>query len=183
MATPTEYCSFQSELATGTVTRRTISQRTSEKCINPLWIFIGRADADAEAPIFWPHDVKSQLTGKDPNAGKDWRQDKGMTEDKIVGFPTSNSWTWGHEVEQAPGDGEGQGSLLCCSPLGHKELDMTERLNNKETHSIHPPIYLFIHLSISSPIGSIYPISHFTNIYQVLVLCRTLVNAMKEIVS
>ena len=149
MATPTEYCSFQSELATGTVTRRTISQRTSEKCINPLWIFIGRADADAEAPIFWPHDVKSQLTGKDPNAGKDWRQEKGMTEDKIVGFPASNSWTWGHEVEQAPRGGEGQGSLLCCSPLGHKELDMTEWITSNPTLSTHlfifSSIYLFLH--------------------------------------
>ena len=103
-----------------------------------------------------------------------------VAEDETVGWHHQLN---GHEPEHTPGDGEGQGSLLCCSPLGHKELDMTERLNNKETHSIHPPIYLFIHLSISSPIGSIYPVSHFTNIYQVLVLCRTLVNAMKEIVS
>ena len=53
---------------------------------NQSWIFIGRTDAEAEAPIFWPPDVKNWLIGKDPDAGKDWRQDeKGMTEDEMVG--------------------------------------------------------------------------------------------------
>ena len=66
--------------------------------------------------------------GKDPDAGKDWRQEeKGMTEDEMVGW---HHCLKGHEFEQAPGDGEGQGSLACCKPWGCKESDMTERLNN-----------------------------------------------------
>ena len=52
---------------------------------NQSWIFIGRTDAEAETPIFWSPDVKSRLIGKDPDAGKDWRQEKGMTEDEMVG--------------------------------------------------------------------------------------------------
>ena len=64
---------------------------------------------------------------KDPDAGKDWRQKKGMTEDEMVGWHHRLD---GHEFEQAPGAGEGQGSLACCSPWGRKELDTTERLNN-----------------------------------------------------
>ena len=89
---------------------------------NQSWVFIGRTDVEAEAPILWPPDVKSQLTGKDPDAGKDWRQEeRGMTEDKIVGW---HHWFNGHE--QILGDGEGQGSLVYCSPWGCKQLDMTE---------------------------------------------------------
>ena len=91
---------------------------------NQSWIFIGRTDA--EAPILWPPDVKSWLIGKDPDAGKDWGQEeKGMTEDEMVGH-----WHDGHEFEQTLGDSEGQGSLACCSPWGHKESNTTEWLNN-----------------------------------------------------
>ena len=93
---------------------------------NQSWIFIGRTDAEAEAPILWPPDVKNWLLGKDPDAGKDWRQEKGTTEDGMVGW---YHWLDGHEFEQAPGDGEGQGGLVCCSPWGCKESDMTELLN------------------------------------------------------
>ena len=91
-----------------------------------FWIFIERIATEAEAPILWPPDAKSWLIGKDPDAGKDWRQEKGTTEDEMVGW---HHWLNGHEFEQAPGDGEGQGGLACCSPWGHKELDMTEQLN------------------------------------------------------
>ena len=72
-------------------------------------------------PILWPPDVKSQLTGKDPDARKDWGQEeKGMTQDEMVGWhPQLN----GHKSEQTPGDSEGQGSLVCCSSWGHKEMD------------------------------------------------------------
>ena len=71
----------------------------------------------------WPPDVKSHLIGKDPDAGKDWRQEeKGTTEDEIVG---RHPWFNGNEIGQTPGDSEGQGSLVCCSPGAHKELDMT----------------------------------------------------------
>ena len=95
---------------------------------NQPWIFIGRTDA--EAPILWPPDAKNWLTGKDPDAGKDWRQEeKG---DEMVGW---HHWLNGHEFEQTPGVGEGQGSLACCSPRGHKEFDMTEWLNWTESSS------------------------------------------------
>ena len=88
---------------------------------NQPWIFIGGTDAEAQAPIFWPPDEKSQLIGKDPDAGKDWRQEeKGMTEEEMVGW---HHWLNGHEFEQALGDNEGQGSLACCSPQGCKESD------------------------------------------------------------
>ena len=78
------------------------------------WIFIGGTDAEAEAPIVGPPDVKSWLIRKDPEAGKDWRwEEKGMTEDEVVGWHHRLD---GHEFEQAPGAGDGQGSLACCSP-------------------------------------------------------------------
>ena len=81
---------------------------------NQPWIFIERTDAEAEAPILWPPDVKNQLIGKDTDAGKDWGQEeKGVTEDEMVGW---HHRLTGHEFEQTPGDGEGQGSLVCCSP-------------------------------------------------------------------
>ena len=73
------------------------------------------------------------LTGKDCDAGKDWRQEeKGTTEDEMVGW---HHWLNGHEFKQAPGDGEGQGSLACCSPWGCKESDMTEWLNNSKRNT------------------------------------------------
>ena len=82
---------------------------------NQPWIFIGRTDA--EAPILWSPDSKNQLIGKDPDAGKDWRQkEKGAAEDEMVGWHHRLS---GHEFEQTLGDSEGQGSLACCSPWGH----------------------------------------------------------------
>ena len=77
---------------------------------NQPWILIGRTDAEAEAPILWPPDVKSWLIEKDPDAGKDWRwEEKGTAEDEMVGWPHRLN---GHEFEQTPGDGEGQGSLV-----------------------------------------------------------------------
>ena len=91
---------------------------------NQSWIFIG--SADAEAPIFWPPDAKNWLLRKDPDAGKDWRQEeKGMTEDEMGG---RHHQLDGHEFEQTLGVGDGQGSMVCCSPWGHKELDTTEWL-------------------------------------------------------
>ena len=90
---------------------------------NQLWIFTGRTDAEAEAPILWPPDAKNWLIGKYPDAGKDWRQEeKGTTEDEMVGW---HHWLNGHEFEQALGVGDGQGSLACFSPWGCKESDMT----------------------------------------------------------
>ena len=90
---------------------------------NHSWIFIGRTDTEAEAPILWPPDAKNWLIGKDPDVGKDWLQEeKGTTEDEMVWWHQRLD---GHEFEQAPGVGDGQGSLACCNSWGHKELDMT----------------------------------------------------------
>ena len=94
---------------------------------NQSWIFIGRTDVEAETPILWPPDAKNWLIGKYPDAGKNWRQEeKGTIEDEMVGW---HHWLNGHEFEQAPGDGEGQGILVCCSLWGCKELNTTEWLN------------------------------------------------------
>ena len=88
---------------------------------NQSWIFIG--GTDAELKLQWPLDVKNWLIGKDPDAGKDWRQEKKRsTGDEMVGW---HHWLNGHEFEQTLGDSERQGSLVCCSPWGHKESDMT----------------------------------------------------------
>ena len=95
---------------------------------NQSWIFIGRTDAEAEAPIFWPPDAKNWLIWKDLDAGKDdWRwEEKGTTEGEMVGWHHQLN---GHEFEQAPWVGGGLGSLVCCSPWGRKESDTTEWLN------------------------------------------------------
>ena len=86
---------------------------------NQPWIFIGRTDAEAEALTT---DSTSWLIRKDPDAGKGWRwEEKGKTEDEMVGWHHRHN---GHEFEQTLGDIEGQGSLACCSPCGHKESDM-----------------------------------------------------------
>ena len=90
---------------------------------NQPWIFIGRTDAEAEAPILWPPDAKSWLIWKDPDTGKDWGQEeKGTTEHEMVGW---HHWLNGHGFEQTLGDSEGQESLACCSPWGCKASDMT----------------------------------------------------------
>ena len=101
------------------------------KSVNPKgnqpWIFIGRTDDAAEAPILWPPDVKSQLIGKDPDTGKDWRQkEKGVTEDEMVG---SHQQLNVYEFEQTAGDNEGQGSLAHYSLCSHNQ----RQLNNQTT--------------------------------------------------
>ena len=85
-------------------------------------MFIGRTDAEADAPILWPPDVKSQLIGNDPDAGKDWKQkEKGAAKSEMVRehLPLNT-----HEIEQTPGDSWGQKSLVYYSPWGFKESDM-----------------------------------------------------------
>ena len=92
------------------------------------WVFIGRTDAEAEAPILWPPDVKSSLIGKAPDAGKDWGQEeKGTTEDEMAGWHHRLD---AHEFVQTWRHGEGQRSLVCCGPQSLKESDTTYRLNN-----------------------------------------------------
>ena len=91
------------------------------------WVFIGRTDVEAETPILWPPDVKSWLIWKDPDAGKDWKQEeKGTTDDKMVGWHHRLN---GHGFGWTPGIGDGQGGLKCCSSRGRKESDTTEWLN------------------------------------------------------
>ena len=103
---------------------------------NQSWIFIGRTDTVAGTPILWPPYVKNWLIWRDPDAGKDWRrEEKGTTEDEMVGWMASP--TNGHEFEQTQGDGKGQGSLACCSPWGRKESDTIEWLNWTEHGSTH----------------------------------------------
>ena len=114
------------------------------------WVFIGRTDAEVETPIFWPPDAKIWLIWKDPDAGKDWRQEKkGTTEDEMVG--------WHHQLNRhgfgwTQGVGDGQGGLACCGSWGRKESDTTEWLNWTEQQFIDlsfanktrkPPILTF----------------------------------------
>ena len=97
------------------------------KEISPEYSFFRRTDAEAEIPILWPPNAKNWLIGKDPDSGKDWRQEeKGTAENEMVGWHHRLN---GLEFEQTPGVGDGQGGLACCSPWGCKELDTTEWLN------------------------------------------------------
>ena len=103
--------------------------------VNQSWIFIGRTDAEAEASILWSPDMKTQLTGKDSDAEKHWEQEeKRAREDKMVGW---HHWLNGHGFEQTLGGSEGQESLVCCSPWGHKKSDTTERLNKQQYTVMH----------------------------------------------
>ena len=118
---------------------------------NQSWIFIGRTEAEAETPIFWPP------IGKGPDAGKDWRQEeKGKTEYEMVGW---HHWLDGREFEQAPGVGDGQGSLACYSPWGLKESDTTEQLNWTELNvaSTYLISWLFLFMASDSYF------SHYSN--------------------
>ena len=121
------------------------SNQSILKEISP-WIFIGRTDAEAETPILWPPDVKNWLIRKDPDAGKDWRQEeKGTTEDEMVGWHHQLD---GHEFEQVPGVGDGQGSLVCCSPWGRKELDTAEWLNWTELNFILTVMHKLLNIQV-----------------------------------
>ena len=137
--------------------------------------FIGRTDAEAEAPMLWPPDAKSRLVGKDSDAGKGWRQEeKGMTENKMVGW---HHWLSGHEFEQAQGDGEGWGSLLCCSPGGgrvtHDCVTEQQQQKAKMSHITWPWKYreflklprqnLYLKPGLSTPTGwFIFALSEIT---------------------
>ena len=113
---------------------------------NQSCIFIARTNAEAEALILWPPHTNSWLIRKDPGAGEDWRQEeKGTTKDEMFGW---HHWLNGHEFEQALGDGEGQGSLVSCSPWGCKDSDKTEWLNSSEPldYQGNPSLYLLLYL-------------------------------------
>ena len=117
------------------VLEKTLKSPLESKEIKPVnhkenqpWIFTRGTDAKAEAPILWPTDVKSPFIRKDPDAGKDRSQEKGTTEDEMVGW---HHRLKGQKFEQALGGGKGQESLACCNPQCHKESDTAECLNNK----------------------------------------------------
>ena len=128
------------------VPENTLESSLDSKTIKPVnpkgnqsWIFIESTDAEAEATILGPYDVKRELIGKDPDAGKDWGQEeKGVTEDEMVGWHHQLN---GHEFEQTLGDGDGPGSLACCHPWSHKESDVTERFNNNNRKSLSIKTY------------------------------------------
>ena len=141
------------------VLEKTLESTLDSKEIQPVhprrnqsWIFIGRTDAIAETPIFWPPDAQNWLIGKDSDAGNDWRwEEKGTTEDEVVGWDHQLN---GHEFEWALGVGDKQGSLAYCSPWGRKESDMTEQVNwtelKKAIFSTRPwtPVWLGREVSI-----------------------------------
>ena len=114
------------------VLKKTLESLLDFKEIQPVHpkdqscVFIGRTDAEAEAPVLWPPNVKNWLIGKDPDAGRDWgKEEKGTTENEMIQW---QHWFNGYKFEQALGV-DGQGSLVCYSPWGHKKSDVTEQLN------------------------------------------------------
>ena len=107
------------------------------------WVLIGRTDVEAKTPLLLPPEMESWLIWKDPDAGKDWRQEeKGMTENEMAGWP---HWLDGHEFEWTPGAGDRQGGLVCWDSWGRKESDTTERLIWSDSHTS-----LFLYLEITS---------------------------------
>ena len=124
------------------VLKKTLESLLDSKEIQPVhptgnqsWIFTGITDAEAEAPILWPPDVKNWFIWKDSDAGKDWRSEKkGTTEDEMAG---RHHRLDGHEFGWIPGVGDGQGGLACCDSWGCKESDMTERLNWTELMDVY----------------------------------------------
>ena len=119
------------------VLEKTLESSLDWKEIQPVhsegdqpWVFFGRNDAKAKTPVLWPPHAKSWLTGKDPDAGRDWGQEeKGTREDEMAGW---HHWLNGHESQWTPGVGDGQGGLACWDTWGRKESDMTERLSWSE---------------------------------------------------
>ena len=125
--TPKNWCFWT------TVLEKTLESPLDWKEIQPVypkgdqsWVFIGKTDVEADTPVLWPPDAKSWLIWKDPDAGKDWGQKKGTTEDEMVGW---HHWLNGQEFGWTLGVGDGQGGLACCSSWGRKESDTTEWLN------------------------------------------------------
>ena len=123
------------------VLKRILERPLDSKETNPVnpkgnqpWIFTGRTDA--EAPVFWLPDAKSLLIGKDPDAGKEWGQEKGATEEEMVGW---HLWLNGHEFEQTQGINKGQRRLACCSwwgsqRVGHDFVTEQQGLGNQNIH-------------------------------------------------
>ena len=115
---------------------------------NQSWIFIGRIDAEAETPILWAPNGKNLLTGKDPDAGKEWRQEeKGMTEDEM------SEWHYrlvGHEFGWTSGFGDGQGGLACCSSWGHKDIVTELNWTDKSSMVVYINILSYLISEVNS---------------------------------
>ena len=125
---------------------------------NQSWIFSGRTDAEAEAPILWPLDAKNLLIGKDPDAGKDWSgEEKGMTEDEMVGW---YHWLYGHEFEQALGVGDGLGSLLQSMGSQRVRHDWVTELNWTEQPHQSVDNWIKVLLSKALPTRAKDSVSH-----------------------
>ena len=133
---------------------------------NQSWIFIGRTDVEAETTILWPPDWKNWLIGKDPDAGKDWRQkDKRTTEDEMVQW---HHWLDGHEFEQALGIGDGQVGLASCSQWGHKRVGQDLTTEQQVLYDIlilwgflkRKYLWSIIDLSSFSRMAGIWPLCH-----------------------
>ena len=118
-------------------------------------VFIGRTDAEAETPTFWPPEAKNWLIGKYPDAGRDWGQEeKGTIEDKMVGW---HHWLNGLEFEYTLGDSEGLGKLICCSPWGHKESTwLCDWTTTEGTHAITGGLQAWISCLDSKAKSSLY---------------------------
>ena len=116
------------------------------------WDFFGRNDAKAETLVLWPPHAKSWLIGKDSDAGRDWGQEKGATEDEMAGWHYRLD---GREFEWTSGVSDGQGSLACCNSWGCKESDVTEQLNWTEclegilTISLPPVVFRIFPMNFS----------------------------------
>ena len=147
---------------------------------NKSWMFIGRTDAEAETPILWPPDVKNRLIRKGPDAGKDWRwEEKETTEDEMVGWHHQGN---GQEFEQALGIGDGQGSLACCSPWGHRvghnwenELSFSLRLQYEYLESRR-----WVPFTFDSPVSIITGRISITNYWNENILWGSRANSLRK---
>ena len=121
----------------------------------------------AQTPILCLPDAKNWLIWKDPDAGQDWRQEKGTTKDKMFGWLHQ---LYGHEFEQAPGGGEGQGSLACCSSWGHKESDTTEWTETDSLILNAYPTYVHTHMHLRRD----YSFKRWSTVWVLLLyICRS----------
>ena len=138
-----------------------------KKSLIHLYIFIGRTDAEAEAPTLWPSDAKSRLIGKDCHAGKDWwQEEKGVTEDEMVGW---YHWLNGHIFERTQGDSEEQGSLACCmQSMGSQRVRNDWTTNNWKGRGIvehnRNQIFILGEASLSSSHGPCLFPSHCSSV-------------------
>ena len=128
--------------------------KPADSKVNQPWVFIGKNEAESEASILWPPDAKSQLIRKHPDAEKDWRLEKGMTEDEMIGWHHRLD---GHEFEQALADSEGQGSQACCSLWGSQRVGHDWAAEQQQIPKIlNKP-------SLTIPFLEIYPIQYVRN--------------------